>query len=110
MPLAVAGPEAGARLVSDMERRGINVHTGAAVTEVARSGRESAFSDGGAMDANLVVTVPTHRAPSVVREAGLVGDSGWVKAKPDTLATQVTGVYAIGDVNMVPMANGRGLP
>ena len=109
-PLAVAGPEAGARLGRDMGRRGIQVHAGAGVVEVGRDGREAAFTDGQALEADLVITIPTHRAPSLIHEAGLAGSTGWIDAAPDTLETQVSGVYAIGDVNMVPMANGRGLP
>ena len=70
----------------------------------------AAFSDGTSMDADIVVTVPTHRAPPFVDAAGLVGPSGWVHVKPETLETPVADVYAIGDVSMVPMANGRGLP
>ena len=110
MPLAVAGPQAAARLTRDMERRGIQVHTGAAVVEVAADGRQASFSDGQALDADLVITVPTHRAPRLVEAAGLVGPSGWVHVTAETLASDRTGVYAIGDVNNVPMANGRGLP
>ena len=41
---------------------------------------------------------------------GLAGDSGWVQVSPRTLETGATGVYAIGDVNAVPMATGRPLP
>ena len=62
------------------------------------------------MDAELVVTVPKHRVPPIIAAAGLASDSGWVEASHATLQTRVPGVYAIGDVNAVPMANGRPLP
>ena len=110
MPLAVAGPQAGARLVSDLQGRGIQTHTNAAIKEVSSDGRQALFTDGTTMDAGLVITVPTHRPPPLMRAAGLVGVSGWVDVKPDTLETKIPGVYAIGDVNNVPMANGRGIP
>lgn len=110
MPLAVAGPDAGRRLISDLESRGVHVHTGVTIKEVARDGREAAFSDGTAMYSELIVTVPVHRAPPLVSEAGLVGQSGWVHVRPETLETQAPGVYAIGDVTTVMMANGRPLP
>ena len=109
-PLPVAGPDAGVRLVRDMERRGIQLHTNAAVTEVARSRREAAFSDGTAMDAELVITIPTHRVPPAIATSGLARDGGWIEVEPRTLQTPHPGVYAVGDVNMVPMANGRPLP
>ena len=59
---------------------------------------------------DLLLGVPPHRPPAVVRESGLVGDSGWVAVQPRTLETQFPGVYAIGDVVQVPMANGKPLP
>jgi sulfide:quinone oxidoreductase len=59
---------------------------------------------------DLLFGVPPHRPPAVVRESGLVGDSGWVSVNPRTLETQFPGVYAIGDVVQVGMANGKPLP
>ena len=108
-PLLVAGPEAGKQLISDMEGRGIHVHTNAAITAVG-DGREANFSDGSSLDADLIITVPTHRAPDLVGEAGLLGPSGWIPVDAHTLQTKADGVYAIGDVNAVMMANGRPIP
>jgi sulfide:quinone oxidoreductase len=59
---------------------------------------------------DLLLGVPPHRAPKVVRESGLVGESGWVSVNSRTLETQFPGVYAIGDVVQVAMANGKPLP
>ena len=109
-PLPVAGPDAAARLGRALDRKGIQLHTGAAVTGVSSNGREAEFSDGSSVRAGLVITVPLHRVAPVVQEAGLAGPNGWVPAAPATLETSQPGVYAIGDVNAVPMANGRPLP
>ena len=110
MPLAVAGPEAAARLVRDLERHGVQVHTNAGVSEVAPDGRAAALSDGSSMDAELVITVPAHRVPPLFAGSGIGQGPGWIKASPKTLETRHPGVYAGGDVNAVPMANGRPLP
>ena len=59
---------------------------------------------------DLLFGVPPHRPPTVVRESGLVGTSGWVSVNPRTLETQVAGVYAIGDVAQIAMADGKPLP
>ena len=109
-PLPVAGPEAGVRLGRDLERRGVELHPNAAVKEVSRDGRQARFSDGTSMDAELAITIPTHRTPDVLASTGLTGESGWVQVSPRTLETSAAGVYAIGDVNAVPMATGRPLP
>jgi sulfide:quinone oxidoreductase len=59
---------------------------------------------------DLLFAIPPHRPPAVVRESGLVGESGWVTVDPRTLETPFPGVYAIGDVAQVRMANGKPLP
>ena len=109
-PLAVAGPEASARMRADLAGRGIELHTGAAVTEVAPSSREASFADGSSIDADVIATIPIHRVPEVVAEAGLTNGKPWVPVDPATLETSVPAVFAIGDVNAVPFAEGRALP
>jgi sulfide:quinone oxidoreductase len=59
---------------------------------------------------DLLLAVPPHRPPAVVRESGLVGSSGWVPVNARTLETEFPGVYAIGDVVHIAMANGMPLP
>ena len=59
---------------------------------------------------DLLFGVPPHRPPTVVRESGLVGESGWVSVNSRTLETQFPGVYAIGDVVQIAMGNGKPLP
>ena len=59
---------------------------------------------------DLLLGVPPHRPPAVVRESGLVDGTGWVSVNPRTLETQFSGVYAIGDVVQIAMANGKPLP
>jgi sulfide:quinone oxidoreductase len=59
---------------------------------------------------DLLFAIPPHRPPAVVRESGLVGVSGWVTVDPRTLETPFPGVYAVGDVTQVHMANSKPLP
>jgi sulfide:quinone oxidoreductase len=59
---------------------------------------------------DLLFGVPPHRPPAVVREGGLVGDSGWVTVNSRTLETPYPGVFAIGDVVQIMMSNGKPLP
>lgn len=78
--------------------------------------KATAVEDGAVVFANerrsfdLLLGVPPHRPPAVVRESGLVGGSGWISVNPRTLETQFPGVYAIGDVVQLGMANGKPLP
>jgi sulfide:quinone oxidoreductase len=59
---------------------------------------------------DLLFGVAPHRPPAVVRESGLVGESGWVSVNSRTLETPFPGVYAIGDVVQIAMSNGKPLP
>lgn len=59
---------------------------------------------------DLLLGVPPHKPPAVVRESGLVGESGWVNVNKHTLETSFEGVYAIGDVVQIMLANGKPLP
>lgn len=59
---------------------------------------------------DLLLGVPPHRAPTVVAESGLTEGGPWVKVDPRTLETGHRGVYAIGDVTALPLANGQMLP
>ena len=70
---------------------------------------EVVFPDG-KRSYDLLLAVPPHQPPAVVRESGLVGSSGWVPVNPRTLETEFLNIYAIGDVVQIPMANGKPLP
>jgi sulfide:quinone oxidoreductase len=59
---------------------------------------------------DLLLGVPPHRAPAILRQSGLTGESGWVEIHPRTCATSFEGVYAIGDSTQVVLANKKTLP
>jgi len=59
---------------------------------------------------DLLLGIPPHKPPVAVRESGLTGPSGWVEVNKHTLETAFPGVYAIGDVTQIMLANGKPLP
>lgn len=59
---------------------------------------------------DLLLGVPPHRCPDVVVQSGLTSGGEWAQVDVRTLETAFPGVYAIGDVTAVPMANGKPLP
>ncbi|MBT9614121.1 MAG: NAD(P)/FAD-dependent oxidoreductase, partial [Burkholderiales bacterium] len=109
-PMPVAGAEASAQVRAMVEQKGIGYHPQQKVASVDPEARRILFENGASADFDLLVYVPPHRAPEVVRAAGLCGDSGWVKVDRATLATPFPGVYAIGDVTGIPLAIGKPLP
>ncbi len=109
-PLAVAGPEATRQIADALSSRGVTLHTGAAVKEVSKDGRAAMFTDGSTLDADVVITIPVHKTPGAIAESGLTGGKPWTPVNAATLETSFPSVFAVGDVNVVPMANGRPMP
>jgi sulfide:quinone oxidoreductase len=59
---------------------------------------------------DLLLGIPPHRVPEVVARSGLTGGGAWIRVDPRTLETAWPGVFAIGDVTALPLANGQMLP
>ncbi len=109
-PLPVAGPEVGAQVMEMLAAREIRFSPNMQVQAVDQEKKTLVFADGSQVPFDLLIAVPVHSAPAVVREAGLIGPSGWVEVDPHTLTTPWEGVYAVGDVTYIPLANGLPLP
>lgn len=109
-PMGVAGPDVSKQVRQTVESKGIDYHPEHALTEVDAANRSLHFANGAQADFDLLAYVPPHRAPKVVIDAGLTGESGWVPVDRDTLKTKFPGVYAIGDVTGIMLAMGKPLP
>ena len=110
-PMPVAGPEVSAALRQMVEAKGIAYHPGHAVTSVDPGKHRIAFANGSEVDFDLLAHVPPHRAPKVVRDAGMCAEGGWVSVDRSTLETRFPGVHAIGDVTGIMLTSiGKPLP
>jgi sulfide:quinone oxidoreductase len=107
--MPVAGPELGAAVSSMLESRGIAFHPLRRLTSVKPESLELAFDGQPPFGCDMLVAIPPHRGPRLVREAGLANDAGWVPVDRRSLATRRERVYAIGDVTTIPIP-GRWLP
>jgi len=107
MLLPNAGKAGSEWLAAQLTRRGIEFQTGRKV-ERFEHGR-IVFEDDD-MKADLIIAVPPHRVPAVVRSSGLTGDGEWIGVDPATLETAFERVFAIGDVTQIKLANGLALP
>ena len=108
-PLPVAGPECGAAVRGWLSERGVEVLNGHKPVAVDPARREVRFENGATRRYDLLAAVPPHRAPALLRDAGLLGESGWVPVDPHALTTRFPGVWAIGDCTAVKLANGKPL-
>jgi sulfide:quinone oxidoreductase len=122
-PMPVAGPAVGTAVRELYDQRGITARFGAKPSRVHSPASTSAGSppsravagelelaDGTREPFDLLIVIPVHTAPPFMRESGLLGANGWVPVDRGTLATQFDGVWAIGDVTHVALANGGMLP
>jgi sulfide:quinone oxidoreductase len=109
LPMPVAGAEVGAALVRMLEDHGIEFHPEQIVMKVEPASHTVRFElEDTKFD--LLVGVPAHRVPAVLRQAKLADASGWVPVEPSTLKTRYPGVYAIGDVTSIRLPVGMYLP
>ncbi|MFZ5523990.1 MAG: NAD(P)/FAD-dependent oxidoreductase [Pseudomonadota bacterium] len=109
-PMFVAGPEVGAAVRGMVEAQGVAYHPEHQVKEIDPAARRIAFANGTTAEYDLLLYVPPHRAPAVVREAGLTNEAGWIPVDRHSLQTQFEGVFAIGDITAIPLKMGRPLP
>jgi len=109
-PMGVAGPEVSKAVRQMVEAKGITYHPEHQVKEVDANARVLRFANGAEAAFDLLAYVPPHRAPRVVREAGLVGESGWMSVDRHTMETKHERVYALGDVVAMPLKLGKPLP
>ena len=93
-------PSASDALLEAFAERNIEWHPRREVHELDPARRVALLRDGGEMPYDLFLAVPVHRAPAVVRCAGLTKD-GWIPVDSLTFETAYPGVYAIGDVAAV---------
>lgn len=106
-PMATAGIEMGQYIRNELAQRGIGFHPHKRPVRVDGTARRVVFEDGSEAQYDLLIAIPPHEAPKVVRDAQLTNQSGWIPV--DALTLKVAGtsgageLYAIGDVTTVPL-------
>jgi sulfide:quinone oxidoreductase len=100
-PIAIptAGPKVSATLVEMISQHGIRFNPSHKLKSVADGQLE--FENGMMKGYDLLIGVPPHRAPEVVRASGLTAGSDWVAIDRHTMRTSVSNVFAVGDVTEI---------
>lgn len=109
-PMPVAGKAMGDAVLSMMEPKGIAYKPNTTITSVDPENRQVVLEEGGPVPYDLLLYVPPHKCPDVIRDAGLTGEAPWVPVDPGTMATQHENVYVIGDATIIKLPNGKFLP
>jgi sulfide:quinone oxidoreductase len=102
-PMSVAGPALGDAVRHMLAGRGIAFHPLHKLTAVNGAARQLLFEGKEPAAYDLLVAIPPHRGPRIVREAGLANEAGWVPVDRATLATRHENIYAVGDVTSIPI-------
>lgn len=108
-PMPIAPPALGDSVADMLAARGIHYHPLFTFQELRPEAREVVASDGSAHRVDLLMVVPPHQAPEVIRSSPLLGVSGFIHVDPRTLHTDFEDVYAIGDVATIKLPNGKAL-
>jgi sulfide:quinone oxidoreductase len=110
-PMPIAGPEVGNTVVSMLNEKGIGFHNNTKVSLIDGSSKQIVFEKGTREKYDLLIAIPPHTSPKVIRESGHLADaSGWISVDPKNMQTKHNRVYAIGDVAAVKLPSGMMLP
>lgn len=109
-PLPVAGPLLGSAVVSMLEQKEIAYHPQRKTTAIDAAAHAIVFDDGAREKYDLLIAVPPHRPPAIVRDSPIAGPTGWAKVDRGLLQTDRPRVFAIGDVTAIPLFDGMMLP
>ncbi len=93
-PLTILGPEAGRKLTDLLSSRGIDYHPAEKVREIRI---KSTLTETGEFSHDLVLAIPVHVVPQILKDSGLVDQSGWIPVDPSTMTTSESDVFAVGD-------------
>ena len=110
LPMPVAGPDIGNAVVSMLSEKGIGFHNNTKVSSIEGGLKQVLFENGLREKYDLLIAVPPHTSPKVVRESDLADASGWISVDPMKMQTKHDKVYAIGDVAAAKLRSGMMLP
>jgi len=108
-PLPVAGPELGNAVKSMLDKKGIRFHPSMNLNSVDTKLKQLFFNGKETYEYDLLIVIPPHQAPSVIRTSDLANANGWVDVNPASLQTKYENIFAIGDIASIPLP-GRWFP
>ncbi|HZD35807.1 MAG TPA: FAD/NAD(P)-binding oxidoreductase [Nitrososphaeraceae archaeon] len=108
--LPVAGEKVSQSVVDILNKNEIGYHPSHKVKEVLDNGKIE-FENGNRVDYDVLIGIPPHEVPSIVRKSGLVKQGqNFVNINRYTLETEYENVFAIGDVNEIKVDGNLFIP
>lgn len=100
-PMPVAGPQLGEAVTQMLTSKGIAFHPLHKLISVDSQNHTLSFEGKEPARYDMLIAIPPHRGPRIVREAGLTNEAGWIPVDRSTLKTKYENVYAIGDITAI---------
>ena len=100
-PMPVAGPQLGEAVNQMLAAKGISFHPLHTIVSVDSQSRAISFEGKDPVFFDMIVAIPPHCAPQIVRESDVSNEAGWIPVDRSTLKTKADNVYAIGDVTVL---------
>jgi sulfide:quinone oxidoreductase len=109
LPLPVAGKQPNSKLSFMLKKQNINLFPNHTLKKVYKNYLE--FHNGEKKEYNILVGIPFHLPPSVLKKSGLVEESSnWISVNKSTLETRFKDIFAIGDVTEIKINDTISIP
>ena len=110
LPMPSAGSENGKMIAAMLGKRGIEFNPELLLVSVDSDKKELKFKEGKTVGYDMLIFVPPHQGPKVIKDSMLGNESGWIPVDKYTLKTRYDDVFAIGDVASITLDSGKPLP
>ncbi|MDQ3848513.1 MAG: NAD(P)/FAD-dependent oxidoreductase [Thermoproteota archaeon] len=109
--LPVAGPNISQDVVKLLNDNNIEFHRSHKLKKVLQE-KTVEFENGNKTNYDVLIVIPPHQVPKVVKKSDLLGDveQRWIKVDRWTLRTKYQNVFAIGDVTEIELEGGITIP
>ncbi len=110
LPMSVAGQKIGKAIKRMLEERGIIFNPEKKVSFIDEKNKTIMFENNQKVQYDILIYVPPHKAPDVVKDSKLTNETGWIPVNARTLETNQKNTYAIGDIASIRLPDGKMLP
>ena len=113
-PTPISLPVAGAKVSQDvinlLSNNHVNFHPLHKIQTVLDMGKIE-FENGNSVDYDLLILIPSHKVPAIVRNSGLIAqEQNWINVDKFSLKTDYENVFAIGDVTEIKVNENVAIP
>src|SRR3989338_8203072 len=109
LPMPSAGLENGKIIKSILDSRNISFNPEVQLISVNPNKKELKFKEDRIVNYDILIFVPPHQCPKVIKDSKLGNEVGWIPVDKNTLKTKYNNVFAIGDVASITLDSGKPL-